>query len=124
MPLIPFIYERSILRVIKKRAEALRIYVVLTNFQSGLEPETFSLVGSCSIQLSYWSILDGAKLRKYILRTKGISLFLHRDSPIHRSYTDSPAFRLIRGGLTENENRTNSIAAVPVSFGPIGIIPK
>ena len=28
--------------------------------QKGLEPLTYCLEGSCSIQLSYWRILDGA----------------------------------------------------------------
>lgn len=53
----------------KRRAEALRIYVVLTNCQSGLEPETCSLAGSRSIQLSYWIIINRCKItKKYLLR--------------------------------------------------------
>ena len=28
--------------------------------QEGLEPPTYCLEGSCSIQLSYWRMLDGA----------------------------------------------------------------
>ena len=43
--------------------------------QSGFEPETYCLEGSCSIQLSYWTLnkrpfseMNGAKIRETVIQ--------------------------------------------------------
>ena len=55
------------------RANQLRQYHHVLARQEGLEPPTYCLEGSCSIQLSYWRIFhDNSHTKQFVERVMGI----------------------------------------------------